>query len=38
MNHYSSELQEGQKRILPKFHESAHDLLQMNLGEVKTGE
>lgn len=38
MKHYSSEIEEGQKRILPKFHESAHDLLQMNLGELMDGE
>jgi hypothetical protein len=38
MNHYSSEIEEGQKKILPKFHESAHDLLQMNLGELMDGE
>ena len=38
MKHYSSEIEEGQKRILPKFHESAHDLLQMNLGELLDGE
>jgi len=35
MKHYSAE---GQQRKLPRFHESAHDLLQMNLGEVLSGE
>ena len=35
MKHYSAE---GQQRKLPRFDESAHDLLQMSLGQVLPGE